>query len=72
MATKLAWRPLLRSAKLKPASLQAQPSFSSSVRQAQDTSKAQSSNHERYTHFGYENVKEEEKASKGMLSLRNI
>lgn len=69
MATKLLWRQSLRSAKLRPASSQAKVYFSSSTGLAQEGSKTEQSNHERYTHFGYENVREEEKASKGMIPL---
>jgi hypothetical protein len=59
----------MRSANRYPASAQAQFHISSYLSQAQDTSKAEPSNHERYTHFGYENVKEEEKEQKGISAL---
>lgn len=65
MATRALCRPLIRSARRVA---QPQLSFSSSsiARQAQESSNNPQSNHEKYTHFGFENVKEEEKEHKGM------
>lgn len=70
MATRLIFRPLGRSLKPLVESAQSKAQFTGSTRTAQDHSKTQTTPpQEKYTHFGYENVREDEKQQRGTLSL---
>lgn len=66
MATKQSLRPLLRSANLSKISYCARVSFSTSIHRQQEAPKAQSPGQDKYTHFGYEDVREEEKQKRGL------
>lgn len=66
MATKSAWRQVFRPSigtKRLPISL------SFSTRASQESSTTQPQAHDKYTGFGYETVKEDEKASKGVFLM---
>ena len=65
MATKAALRPLSKVSRCCNAPSSTLRPFSVSHIGSQQVPNSETSNNERYTHFGYENVKEEEKASKG-------
>jgi hypothetical protein len=65
MASRSLCRAFLRPVRRCVPSAQLKASFSSSISQAQEASNTQQAKQEKYTHFGYENVKEEEKEIKG-------
>jgi hypothetical protein len=69
MATKSAWRQVFRTGRLQPITKRLPISLSFSTRASQESSTTQPQAHDKYTGFGYETVKEDEKASKGVFLM---